>query len=266
MSGRTDFNAELFGAEHLAIEDEKPATDWPSRRAFGTALKNFLTSQTGLWCHPKHGTPIILSPVQRLSISVNDDGEALQVLPSMDGDIADKVILLLVASRPMPMPTGTETEKAAFRNVLRKELPAVLCYIDKVWQPPAWLTAGEEAQRYGIISYKHPDLLEVLGELTPEMVVFDWINRVWFSGPAGTTFEDSKLSAHEIERRIRTVLADDCKWEIDRVLKGQNSMSTYLSRLARRFPDRIKRAKAHGGLRRWVLVAPPKSTLSNPPL
>jgi hypothetical protein len=261
MSGATDFNAELFGAEHLSIEDEKPSTDYASRRAFGTSLKNILTAQQQ-WCHRKHATPISLRPVWRLSISVNDDGEALQVLPSMDGDIADKVILLSVAKCPMPMPTGTLAEKKAFWETLLSELPAFLYYVLHVWEPPIWLLEGEEAQRYGIVSYKHPDLLEALGELAPETRVFDWINQIWFTQSEDLTIKTRQMrtieqSAAEIENDIRKHFADR-SWEINRVLKGERSMSTYLARLARKYPDRVRQKKAHGGIRRWVLSPPPK--------
>ena len=42
MSGQTAFNGNLFGAEHLSIEDEQPYTDIKSRRNFGAKIKEIV--------------------------------------------------------------------------------------------------------------------------------------------------------------------------------------------------------------------------------
>jgi Domain of unknown function (DUF3854) len=39
MSGTTPFNGELFGSEHLVMEDDEPSTDIRARRNFGTKIK-----------------------------------------------------------------------------------------------------------------------------------------------------------------------------------------------------------------------------------
>jgi hypothetical protein len=50
MSGSSSFNGNLFGAEHLMIEDRHPHTDIKSRRSFGTKIKEF-TASDDLNCH-----------------------------------------------------------------------------------------------------------------------------------------------------------------------------------------------------------------------
>jgi hypothetical protein len=52
MSGGTQFNADLFGPEHLMIEDEHSSTDIRSRRAFGSNIKQFTSNHTQS-CHGK---------------------------------------------------------------------------------------------------------------------------------------------------------------------------------------------------------------------
>src|SRR4030095_5831089 len=86
----------------------------------------------------------------------------------MDDDIADKIILLQVVKRPMPMPTGTDAERELFWNTLVQELPAFLWYIPREWQIPAWLLKDGFSQRYGIDSYKDPEILDALSDLAPE--------------------------------------------------------------------------------------------------
>src|SRR5262249_29583083 len=72
MSGRTDFNGELFEAEHLMIEDEAPSTDLRSRRAFGTHIKSFAVNETHS-CHAKNKQALTLKPFWRVTISLNDE-------------------------------------------------------------------------------------------------------------------------------------------------------------------------------------------------
>jgi hypothetical protein len=53
MMGATSFNADLFEAEHLAMEDEHASTDIRTRRHFGSQLKN-VTVNDSQRCHGKH--------------------------------------------------------------------------------------------------------------------------------------------------------------------------------------------------------------------
>jgi hypothetical protein len=83
MSGRTAFNAELFQAEHLMIEDEVGSTDLRTRRNFGMYIKQF-TVDVVQSCHPKHLTAISLEPFWRVTITLNDEPEAILILPPFD--------------------------------------------------------------------------------------------------------------------------------------------------------------------------------------
>jgi hypothetical protein len=68
MSGQTSFNGNLFGAEHLVIEDEQPYTDIKSRRNFGTKIKEF-TAIDHQNSHKKFHDSVTLPVFWRLSIS-----------------------------------------------------------------------------------------------------------------------------------------------------------------------------------------------------
>jgi hypothetical protein len=125
MSDRTSFNSDLFRAEHLVIEDNAESTDVRTRRHFGAALKQFCVNRDQ-HCHGKHQVALTLTPFWRQSISVNDDPERLLVLPPIDPDIADKIMLLRVRRRPMPMPAATSDEKQRFWGIIKAELPAFL--------------------------------------------------------------------------------------------------------------------------------------------
>ena len=49
-----------------------------------------------------------------MSLSLNDDPERLQVLPPLDIDVRDKIIVLKVIKARMPMPTGSPELDARF--------------------------------------------------------------------------------------------------------------------------------------------------------
>src|SRR5439155_7072976 len=90
MSGATQFNAELFGAEHLMIEDEHSSTDIRARRTFGAQIKQFTVNKTQS-CHDKKCRALMLSPFWRISLSVNDEPEAMMVLPPMSDSEQDSL-------------------------------------------------------------------------------------------------------------------------------------------------------------------------------
>ena len=61
MSEKTPFNAELFEAEHLMLEDEHMSRRPPDRLALGAAIKGIVANETHN-CHRKKCTGITLRP------------------------------------------------------------------------------------------------------------------------------------------------------------------------------------------------------------
>ena len=179
MSGRTDFNAELFGAEHLMIEDETPSTDIRSRRTLGTNIKAFAVNKSQS-CHAKGRQAITLSPFWRLSISLNDEPEDLMILPpisdSEEDSIGDKIILLRARKAEMPMKTEELSEFDAFWETLISELPAFCHFLD-CWQVPEELRHS----RFGFKVWQHPELLLALDALAPETRLLSFIDETIFS-------------------------------------------------------------------------------------
>ena len=91
MSGATEFNGDLFAAEHLCISDEAPGRDIHSRRSLGSHIKSMLFD-IDQSCHPKNRQAITLRPIWAMSISLNDEPENHQVLPPLEA-LAHKVPL-----------------------------------------------------------------------------------------------------------------------------------------------------------------------------
>ena len=103
MTGGTQFNSELFKAEHLMIEDEAPSTDFKSRRNLGNFIKQFTVNEDQR-LHAKNRDALMLKPFWRVTISLNDEPEDLHVLPPIDPGIEDKLILLRSYKQELPMP------------------------------------------------------------------------------------------------------------------------------------------------------------------
>jgi hypothetical protein len=235
MTGQTSFNGDLFGAEHLTIEDEQPSTDLRARRNFGSQIKNFTVNE-GQSCHAKYRDAVGLMPFWRVSISLNEEPENLLVLPPLDDSIQDKLIILHVAKHPMPMPTTTLEQRKLFWATLVSELPAFLYFLTQ-WEVPAKLSCP----RFGVKHYHHPKLLEAMGSLAPERRLMELIDAELFS------LDDSwEGTAGELENRLTS---KDCQMhhEARRLLIYPTACGTYLSRLARESDTRVSFRETNRG-------------------
>lgn len=248
MTGGTQFNGELFHAEHLMIEDEAASFDYRIRVKMGTTLKGLIVNEDQR-CHPKHRSALTLRPWWRLSITLNDDAESLMVMPPIEG-IADKVILLRAFSGPMPMATETLEQWGAFMALLEGELPALVHFLLREWQIPE----AYRCSRYGVTHYHHPDLLEMMSVLAPETKLLELIDARLFPKDASLWSEWEGL-ASELEAELcgpSSAVAHEAR----KLLLYNSACGQYLGRLEKMHPDRISHRISTG--RNVWQIAPPK--------
>ncbi len=261
MTGGTDFNADLFGCEHLMIEDESASTDMRARRALANKIKNF-TVNTVQSCHAKGCDALSLEPFWRLSITLNDSPEDLLVLPPIDDTISDKIIMLKARRAPMPMPTATPDQQQKFWNTLVAELPAFLAFLLE-WE----IRPKLRCERFGVRAFQHPELLEALSELASESKLLRLIDEVIF-GPDGPPCEpngDVGCSRGPSPKRTswvgtaealeRLLLRSDFVQEAKKLLYWSNATGTFLGHLARDRPDRVLQRRT-GSSRKWEILPP----------
>lgn len=229
MMGLTQFNAHMVGAEHLMLEDEAESVDIRSRRHFAANIKTILTGRDQN-CHPKHKDAVILQPIWRMTLSLNDDPERLQVLPPLDSDVRDKIIILKVNRCEMPMPTDTPELEGRFWRQLTSELPAFLHDLE------SWDISDEIADcRYGITSFKHPEIVEKLEETAPELKLLELIDRQVFDG--GVALAENRTPQRPWEGTAAALEANlvgnasRVTFEARKVLTWANACGTYLGRL-----------------------------------
>jgi hypothetical protein len=242
LQGRTDFNSELFEAEHLMLEDEAASSINKDRQALAVSIKNIIANRIHP-CHQKNRPIVNLAPWWRLSISLNDRPERLLVLPPLTDDVADKIILLRASCHPMPMPAETPEQKELFWKTLTGELPAFIFWLlneHKIID--AWRNT-----RFGIRAFHHPLLLTELEELSPAIALLGLIDQanIW----------DAQLSVWEgTALDLRALLLTNQKTQRDagRLLEWINACGQYLGDLARMRPARVKAFRS--ATRRWFEI------------
>jgi hypothetical protein len=235
MSGATPFNSNLFEAEHLMIEDDVASSDIRSRRNFGAHLKQF-TANEGVQHHAKGRPAMTLNPFWRVSVSLNDEPENLAIIPPIDDSLSDKMILCKVSRRELPMPTGTDDERAAFQARIRQEMAGYLHYLLNIEIPQ-----DLRHPRYGIKAYLNDELLGSLNEIAPEFRLLDLIDYCLAEASKGPI----KKTSTEWENYLRDPdfgLRD----QVSKLLYASNTCGTYLTRLAEKLPKRVSFTKSNG--------------------
>ena len=240
MSGATEFNGDLFAAEHLCISDEAPGRDIHSRRSLGSHIKSMLFD-IDQSCHPKNRQAITLRPIWAMSISLNDEPENLQVLPPLDPSLMDKLIILRCVRHTLPWP-GPEIQ--VLREIIDTELSAFAHYLDGLTVPEHLVDP-----RCGLKAYQHPAILEELMQLSPEHQLVGLIDTV--------IFENEFLTWRGTAADLETVLRDSkYSREADRLFRFNTACGVYLARLHEQDPERIKKIKTNGKVK-WA-ISPPK--------
>jgi hypothetical protein len=244
LQGRTDFNSELFAAEHLVLEDESASTSHIARAALSAAIKAIAVNQMHQ-CHAKRRDIVNLCPRWWLTISLNNEPERMMILPRLSSDVFDKIILLRTIRHPMPEPTQTADEKAAFWARLIAELPGYLHWLETQFEiPNDWVSP-----RFGVKEFHHPELVQALEELSPAFDLLYLIDQLepWGSGCEwiGTATE------------LRQLLIADPQTTKDstRLLHWANACGQYLGELATARPERIENFRTE--FRRDWRILPP---------
>jgi len=245
LSGGTDFNAELFGSEHLMIEDEVSSTDIRKRRHFGSRIKDLVANETHSH-HAKNRNAVTLRPFWRLTISLNDEAENLMILPPIDESLADKIMLLKAYKKPLPMPAATDEERRILWDTLTGELPALVYYLLNRHT----IDSTFASERYGVIHYHHPDMLSALDELSPEKRLAELIDQILFASPVPDPWTGT---AADLQRELSE---GGFRRTAEQILTYGSAAGTYLGRLETKEPERYSRKLRKG--QTWWTILPPK--------
>lgn len=171
MIGADGFNQELVASPLWVIDDEGSSTRREDRLTLLTRIKEIVAS-SGIRFRDMQKTAISLAPFRRLFFCLNIEPERLLVLPPMDPDIEDKMMILKAYRVPMPMPVETTDQREAFWSVLMEDLP---CLVYDLLRTPL---PGVEEGRFGSKTFHHPQIMRELSDVGPEIAILDFIDRL----------------------------------------------------------------------------------------
>lgn len=230
MTGNTQFNADLCAAEHLVIEDESAKMDIRSRREFGASIKDFTVNEMTS-VHGKGKDATFTIPLfKRCTLSVNDEPENLMILPPLDPSLTDKITILKCSRAEF-----WTDDRDEIWNALTEELPALVAYLRSLRVPK-----DMRDQRFGVVAYQHPDILEILTAISPENRMLDFIDAILFAD--GGDFWTG--SAAELEKQL--LANGSFAWQVQKLLNFASACGTFLGRLKTKFPERFSQKKSDG--------------------
>jgi len=241
FTGKSAFNYELWGAEHLGFGDKSLGEDGRERAHLRDELKRAVGS-TEYPCHKKYGDAVTMRPVWRISFSANDDPESAISLPALDASFADKMIYLRCYAPPAPFfDAASATGREDFVRRIAAELPAFLYDIDRAEIPPAMASA-----RFGVREFHHPYIVDLI-ETGSALVPLAEIVEEWIDGWAPGTDENA---------RTATEMFRDLEADLRGISPSPAVLGRQLARLAetQTWKDRLARAERRVGNRQKQTV------------
>jgi Family of unknown function (DUF5906) len=132
ISGQTSFNGDQAIAGHHMLEDDVPKNADVRRKVTNHIKK--AAANKAVEVHFKGKDMKTLTPFTRLTVSVNDDEECLEVLPPLDDHMTDKILILQCHSFSFNIqgcvyPANTPAEQAVLEGMIEEEMPAYVHWL-----------------------------------------------------------------------------------------------------------------------------------------
>lgn len=220
MTGQDNFNKDAAEAVLQLVDDENQAdTKLDMRQKFASEIKKFVANNE-FRLRAMHKDGFSVEVLRRLVILVNLQG--ILVLPPLDGDVDDKLMLFKGYTRahpagdlstwregrptaatphaqacwPAPMPTRTEEEQEAYRARVRAELPAFLWWLLKKFVVPSHVSGG----RFVVRHWHHPVIVAELHDMSPHTRLWDLIVRSQCVFKVDKAADDPASPAYVVDR------------------------------------------------------------------
>ena len=146
IKGMTQFNSDLWKAEHLMISDATVQDDWKARQRLTGAIKEIVANNS-MPMNAKYLEPVTLKPIWRLSMSANTTPNSVRALPTVDEDNQDK-LLMFYCDRP-----GWEFNGVDMWELIEPSI-AEFCGAVDVYEVPEHIANV----RYGVNGFVHPSV------------------------------------------------------------------------------------------------------------
>lgn len=255
--GETNFNAEMFKAPLLVVDDEGAKTHIADRKLLAARFKQIVAVK-GASCEGKNRDAMEIHTFMRIIFATNLEEQNLLVFPPIDDDLADKVHLFRIWAGAWPWPADADED--AIWSILSQEIPYFLWWLLNEWECPAEI----RSQRFGVLEFHHPEILQGIDFLSPEARLWNWIERTVLRA-SDNTWKGQMLprgewmgSATDLEAALRDQ-DNGLTWkEREKVPAANPTIGKFLGKLATRpaFAGQIESKRAPGGKQRyWRLLS-----------
>lgn len=202
----------------LVIDDEAASTRIENRRALGDGIKTSLFASS-VRIEAKFKNGFNFAPLWRIVIAVNDQPEALMVLPPLSHDLADKLIILK-CQKALELDDG---DFEIWQATIAAELPAFLHMVE------SFEIAREDAEsRCGVKSFYHPAIVEAISELSQEHQLRNLIDALDSAGGIALPWVGTASAL----KALLTSISSAVRLDADRLLGNwPAACGVYLSRL-----------------------------------
>jgi hypothetical protein len=178
LMGKDDFNENLFKTGLATVDDQEAASDYRGHMKFSALVKK-LTANQDLSMRKHYAGAVDLTWLGRVLITLNQDPESMQLLPNLDINNKDKLIILRTAPKGITFPVNVE-------DIIRSELENFCRYVYDYNIPES--LKGES--RYFVKSFIDPSLLEEVEYSSPDYVVLElidtWRESYFIANPGET--------------------------------------------------------------------------------
>lgn len=244
MSGGTTFNADIISSEHLMLEDENYKTDQKSRAAFASAIKGFAVNTTQR-VHGKGDNGFLVESSHWVTMSVNDDAEALAIMPPLEKGVVDKLQLHRCKPAITEEWPGDKAAIEALEATVEAEMPAFVHYLlnEHVINPAL------RNDRYGIKEYLNHELVEIINGTSPSAQLEFLIDGCW--PQLAKEGKELKLKSEEIQ--LELTRHPDLGRMASNLLNYPKACGRYLNDLADQNPNKFIRPSEHARPRIWTI-------------
>lgn len=225
----------LIGAECLNIDDSVSFKDYRSRQNLATKFKEAIYGST-ITIDKRNHTSFTLSPrpVWGVCMVANANGNAIKVLPALDGDdMKDKAIVLRTHRAEIHLRDTGDNGAELRLKTYTDELPHFLHWLLNDFAIPAELPEGCAKDRAGLVIYRDPAAMTLLHRESPAGLLEEVLYEIAQSHGQFT------VGKNNTETFTTAELVNWCKIWFDRDRRIPDSMVStgqYFSQIANR-PD-----------------------------
>lgn len=159
----------LICAECLNIDDSAAQRDYRSRENLAAKFKEAIYADS-VTIDQRHTTSFTLNPrpVWGVVMALNANGNAIKVVPALDGDdMKDKAVVLRThRAEILDREKGDEVATQRMQTY-QSELPAFLDWLLNVFAIPETLPEGCVRVRSGAVLYRDPEAMKMLHRASP---------------------------------------------------------------------------------------------------